>query len=210
MPHLALFFGYKVKLQEMKVKVLLTVCLSICVMMGYAQADVWSTIQKVEANKYIVNIPDGYKRVSIPEGSGTDFKFDLTAVGLLPVINGSPVYAFYTVARLSGHKEAQALEQCQLEFSSFYDRVTEPGYNFDTTTASIQTGQSGTLLHTRYYRRSKVSNYSRYFLIFYAPKYDETYILSVSFQYKDPSYDIERSASLTDYVKKVFAHFELR
>lgn len=194
----------------MKIKVLLTLCLSICVMMGYTQADIWSTIQKVEANKYIVNLPDGYKKVSIAEGSGIDYKFDLTGVGILPIINGSPVYAFYTVARLSGHKEAQAMEQSVLEFSSFYDRVTEPGYNFDTTTASIQTGQTGTLLHTRYYRRSKVSNYSRYFLIFYSAKTDETYILSINFQYKDPSYDIERSAALTDYVKKVFAHFELR
>lgn len=194
----------------MKRKVLLSIYLSICALAVSAQADIWSAIQKVEANKYIVNLPDGFKRVSIPEGSGTDFKFDLSGVGLLPTVNGSPMYAFYTVSRLSGHKEAQAMEQSVLEFSSFYDRVTEPGYNFDTTTATIQTGQSGTLLHTRYYRRSKVSNYSRYFLIVYAAKTDETYILSLNFQYKDPSYDIERSAALTDYVKKVFAHFELR
>lgn len=184
--------------------------MSVYVLGIYAQADIWSTIQKVEANKYIINIPDGYKRVSIPEGSGTDFKFDMTGVGLPATVNGAPMYGFYTVAHLSGHKEAQALEQSVLEFSSFYDRVTEPGYNFDTTTASIQGGRSGTLLHTRYYRRSKVSNYSRYFLIIYADKADETYILSVSFQYKDPAYDTERSSELTDYVKKVFAHFELR
>ncbi|MBS1618682.1 MAG: hypothetical protein JST76_09195 [Bacteroidetes bacterium] len=194
----------------MKRKVLFTIYLSVCALLASAQADIWSAIQKVEANKYIINIPDAFKRVSIPEGAGTDFKFDLSGVGLSATVNGAPMYGFYTVSHLSGHKEAQALEQCQLEFSSFYDRVTEPGYNFDTTTATIQTGQSGTLLHTRYYRRSKVSNYSRYFLIVYADKADETYVLSVTFQYKDPGYDIERSAALGDYVRKVFAHFELR
>ncbi|MBS1624337.1 MAG: hypothetical protein JST83_09980 [Bacteroidetes bacterium] len=194
----------------MKEKVLLTICLTVCCLLASAQPDIWSTVQKVEANKYIINIPDGYKRVSIPEGSGTDFKFDLTGVGLPATVNGAPMYASYTVSHLSGHKEAQALEQCQLEFSSFYDRVTEPGYNYDTATATIQTGQSGILLHTRYYRRSKVSNYSRYFLIVYADKTDETYVLSLTFQYKDPAYDIERSAALDEYARKVFAHFELR
>lgn len=194
----------------MKRNVLLTVFLTIGAVAGCLAQDIWSAIQKVEANKYIINIPDAYKRVSIPEGSGTDYKFDFTGVGLPATVNGAPMYGFYTISHLSGHKEAQALEQSTLEFSSFYDRVTEPGYNFDTSSAAIQGGLTGTLLHTRYYRRSKVSNYSRYFLIVYSGKTDETYILAVTFQYKDPGYDVERSSALTDYVKKVYSHFEIR
>lgn len=200
----------RVKLLAMNRKILLTLLCINMLASAWAQPDIWSTIQKVEANKYIINIPEEYKRVSIPEGSGTDYKFDFTGVGLPATVNGAPMYGFYTVAHLSGHKEAQALEQSILEFSSFYDRVTEPGYNYDTATADIQGGLTGTLLHTRYYRRSKVSNYSRYFLIVYAAKTDETYILSASFQYKDPGYDIERSSALTEYVKKLFSHFEVR
>jgi hypothetical protein len=178
---------------------------------GYGQASpIWKSIQKVEDNKYIINIPDSWKRVTIAEGSGIDFKFDLTGAGIPATVNGSPMYGFYTVSRMSGKKEKEAMDQAILEFSSFYDRVTEPSYNYDTTTATIKTGQTGQVLHTRYYRRSKVSNYSRFYMVFYSAKTDETYILSLNFQYKDPSYDVERTTEIREYAKEIFAHFELR
>lgn len=190
---------------------LLMMCLSLVRLLGYAQApSIWQSIQKVEDNKYIINIPDTWKRVTIAEGSGIDFKFDLTGAGIPATVNGSPMYGFYTVSRMSGKKEKEAMDQVILEFASFYDRVTEPSYNYDTSNATIQSGQTGVVLHTRYYRRSKVSNYSRFYMVFYSPKTDETYILALNFQYKDPSYDVERTSDLREYAREIFAHFELR
>ena len=170
----------------------------------------WNNIMKIEDNKYIIHLPDVWKKVSIAEGSGIDYKFDLSGAGIPATLNGSPMYGFFSVARMAGKKEVQATDQVLLDFTSFYDRVTEPGYNYDTTTAVIKTGQSGKLIHTRYYRRSKVSNYSKYYMIVYSPKTDDTFILALNFQYKDPSYDIERSSELKEYAKQIFAHFELR
>ncbi|MCW3127679.1 MAG: hypothetical protein JWO03_3337 [Bacteroidetes bacterium] len=192
---------------------LLLLLVFLLVLSGAGQAqgsDIWNSIQKIEDNKYIINIPDAWKKVTLAEGSGMDFKFDVTGVGIPPLVNGSAMYGFYTVSKVSGKKEAQAMEQNILEFSSFYDRVTEPGYNYDTTSGTIKSGQTGKILHTRYYRRSKVSNYTRYYMVLYAPKTDETYILALNFQYKDPLYDIERTSDLTGYAKEIFAHFELR
>jgi hypothetical protein len=196
----------------MRSKVFLVSCLFIVAFGAYSQenADLWKSIMKVEDNRYIINLPDTWKKVTIADGSGLDYKYDFSGVGIPATANGSPMYGFFTVARIPGQKEKQAREQVLMDFTAFYDRVTEPGYNYDTAVATIKSGQTGMLLHTRYYRRSKVSNYSKYYLIVYSPKTDDTFLLTVNFQYKDPSYDIERSAHLKDYVTDIFGHFEFR
>ena len=197
----------------MKGKIFFLFCFCIPVMAVYSQTDqasLWNSVFKQEDNKYIINMPDGWRKVDIANTSGFDYKYDFSGVGIPATLGGAPVYANFTIARMSGNKHSQAMDQVINDFAVFYDRVTEPGYNYDTTTVTIKSGQIGTMLHTRYYRRSKVSNYSKYYLILYSPKTDETYILTLNFQYKDANYDIERSAHFTDYATQVFGHFELR
>jgi hypothetical protein len=188
------------------------VLLSLICLSAYSQSDsgIWSTEQKVEDNKYILNLPESWRKLDIGDGLGFDSKFDFSGVGIPASIGGSPLYANFTISRIAGNKYAQAKDQVLNDFSVFYDRITEAGYNYDTATATIKSGQVGTVIHSRYYRRSKVSNYSKYYLIIYSPKADETYTLTLNFQYKDPTYDIERSAHLKDYAMQVFGHFELR
>lgn len=196
----------------MRIKIFYLWCMCVLRLSAQCQSDpaLWNSQMKVEENKYILNIPDAWKKVTIGEGLGMEHKFDFGGVGIPASLAGSPLYAYFTISRISGNKYAQAKEQVLNDFTVFYDRVTEPGYNYDTTTTIIKTGQTGTLLHCRYYRRSKVSNYSKYYLIIYSPAADETYILALNFQYKDASYDVERSAHFNDYAKQVFAHFEFR
>jgi hypothetical protein len=177
---------------------------------GQADQTIWNSEMKIEDNRYILNLPDQWKKVSVTEGLGLDYKFDFTGVGIPANVGGAPIYAYFTISRIAGNKHNQAMDQVLTDFSVFYDRVTEPGYNYDTTTATIKSGQTGTMLHSRYYRRSKVSNYSKYYLIIYSAKTSETFILVLNFQYKEPSYDIERSAHFTEYATQVFAHFEFR
>ena len=177
---------------------------------GQNDASIWNSQLKAENNHYILNLPDRWKKVSIPDGSTIDLKYDLTGIGIPATAGGTPLLANFTISKIPGSKYKEALDQVINEFSAFGDRVSEPGYNFDTATVTIKTSEAGTVLHTRYYRRSKVSNYSKYFLIIYSPKSDATYILSMNFQYKDASYDIERSAHLKEYAAQVFSRFELR
>ena len=198
---------------QMKSKLVLLFCVFGLVLTSRGQSDqvgLWNSITKLEDNRYIINMPEGWKKVELAVTSGFDYKYDFQGVGLPSMVYGSPLYANFTVSRMSGNKPGQAMDQVINDFTVFYDRVTEPGYNYDTTSASIQTGQTGTMLHTRYYRRSNVSNYSKYYLIFYSIKTNETYTLTVNFQYKDANYDTERSAHMTEYAKQIFAHFELR
>ena len=193
-----------------KIVALLFFCLMTTLTQAQSDDGVWRSVVKIEDNKYILNLPDAWKKITVSEGSGFDFKFDFTGVGIPATVGGAPLYAQFTISRMSGDKHGSAMDQVMNDFSVFYDRVTEPGYNYDTTTATIKSSQTGTMLHSRYYRRSKVSNYSKYYLLIYSPKADETYILTVNFQYKDPSYDIERSAHFNEYAMQIFGHFEFR
>ena len=193
-------------------RMFLLLLVSLLAVSAHSQADVtiWDSQIKVEDNKYILNLPDKWKKVTLAEGSAIDFKFDFTGVGIPSTVGVSPLYANFTISRLPGNKHGAAMDQVMTDFSVFYDRVTEPGYNFDTTNAPIKTSETGTVLHSRYYRRSKVSNYSKYYMVVYSPKADETYTLTLNFQYKDPSYDIERTGHFTEYAMQVFNHFEFR
>jgi hypothetical protein len=196
----------------MKFKLFLWFLLSISAATSYCQADtsIWNNVMKIEDNKYILNLPDQWKKVTITDGAGLDYKFDFSGIGIPAMVGPSPLYANFTISHMKGYKKPQAMDQVLTDFSSYYDRVTEPGYNYDTTSVDIKSGQSGLVLHSRYYRRSKVSNYSKYYLIIYSSKYDETYILTLNFQYKDATYDIERSAQFSSYAMQVFKHFEFR
>ena len=200
------------KQSEMRSKVFFMCCLFILGIAAHGQSDqtIWNSEMKIEDNKYILNLPDQWKKVTVTAGLGLDYKFDFTGVGIPATVGGAPLYAYFTISRIAGNKHGQAMYQVLNDFSVFYDRVTEPGYNYDTTVTTIKSGQTGTVLHSRYYRRSKVSNYSKYYLIIYSPKSDETFILALNFQYKEPSYDIERSAHFKDYATQVFSHFEFR
>ena len=193
-----------------KIAGLLLFCLLTMMAKSQSEEGIWKSIIKIEDNKYVLNLPDGWKKVTVAEGSGLDYKFDFSGVGFPATVGGSPLYASFTISKIAGDKHKVAMDQVMNDFSVFYDRVTEPGYNFDTTTATIKSSQTGTMLHSRYYRRSKVSNYSKYYLVIYSPKSDETYTLTINFQYKDASYDIERSAHFNEYVMQVFGHFEFR
>ena len=129
----------------------------------YSQTDhsIWDVVTKVDANHYTITIPERWKKIITAEGAAVDYKFDVSGVGIPAMTNSSPIYAFFTIAQMSGDKLSQAREQAISEFTTFYDRVSEPGYNYDTTTATIKTGETCTVLHTRFYRRSKVSNFSK-------------------------------------------------
>ena len=177
---------------------------------GQSDPSIWNSVIKVEANKFVLSLPDQWKKVVLAEGSPIDYKFDFTGAGIPANMGGSPLYANFTISHITGNAYNKAMDWVLNDFTVFYDRVTEPGYNYDTALVTIKTTETGALLHSRYYRRSKVSNYSKYYFIVYSPKADITYILALNFQYKDPSYDIERTAHFSDYALQVFKRLEFR
>lgn len=184
----------------------------LCALVTNAQIDtaVWKVEKKIEDNRYVLNLPNDWKKVPLTEGSGLEYKFELTGIGITTTSNSAPVTAFFTITRTKGNDLKAAREAVINEFMVFNDRVMEPNYQYDSTTLTIRTKQTGDMLHTRYYRRSKVSNYSRYYFNIYSEKADAVFTLTMTFQYKDARYDLERSNRFREYAERTFRNMELR
>jgi hypothetical protein len=177
-----------------------------------AQLDtsIWNSTKNIEHNKFIAEIPQTWKEVKLTENAEYLFKFEMTGIGMQTIFNASPVPAFFTIAE-SNESNTQAVRQEQLnDFHNFADKVQEPNYVYDSTSFKIKTRQEGTIYHTRFYRRSKASNYSRYFLIVENPANKKNYVLTFWYQYKSPTYDIERALFFKEYAERTFSKFSFR
>lgn len=126
------------------------------------------------------------------------------------VFNSSPVNAFYTI-QLSQKDSFQAIIEEQLaDFLVLSDKVQEPNYIFDSTSFTTKSGLKSTIVHTRYYRRSKAANYSRYLMIVQNPKTQKYVVATFWLQYKSPLYDIERAMFFKEYAERTFSRFMFR
>lgn len=177
-----------------------------------AQIDttVWNSTRKVEDNRFVAEIPNDWKNVPLPSASDLSHKFEYTGIGIKTMHLESPVTAFLTIKKSALTEVAAIIEEELKDFNNFSDKVQEPNYKFDTATVKTKTDEAVNYLHTRFYRRSKASNYSRYYAIVQHPKSKEYYVLTFWYQYKDPTYDIERSNKFKEYALKTLSRFSFR
>jgi hypothetical protein len=74
----------------------------------------------------------------------------------------------------------------------------------------LPSGQDAYFLNTRFYRKSKGLNQSRFDLIAYSDKAKLGYIYTVSIQYSDNDYKFETDNNLADFAKKVYSYFKIK
>jgi hypothetical protein len=178
----------------------------------YAQADtsVWRTTKYIERNDYIFSIPEKWQRVDQTDQAYITEKFNFNTIALPVQVNDAPLTAYFTLRKVKCDDIAFAENYVVSEFTGYTDRTTAPGYNYDTDSINIKTGEKATVYSTRFYRRTKVSNYSRFDLVAYSAKHKYAYILTVTYQYKDPTYYCEGQYMFKDYALRVFRSLQLR
>ena len=96
------------------------------------------------------------------------------------------------------------------EFTSYTDRLTPAGYNYETDSIKIASGETATLISTHFYRRSKVSNFSCFDLVAYSNQRSVAYVITITYQYKDPTYIAEADLKLKQYALRIFRTLKLR
>lgn len=193
-------------------KNILTALVFGCFFSLSAQIDttVWNSTRKIEDNRFIAEIPSSWKNVALPPAAEYSHKFELSGIGIKPIVLETPLVAFLSIKKSTQLEINAIIDEELKDFNNFSDKVQEANYKFDTTSIKSKTGEIGLFYHTRFYRRSKASNYSRYYYFVKHPKTNEYYILSFTYQYKDPTYDIERSNKFKEYALKTISRFSLR
>lgn len=183
--------------------------LSLC-LSAQNDTSVFMTIKRIEANDYIFSIPEKWK-VFLMQINGPQLqRLEFTDVALPHVVNNAPLTAICLLRKLDCDSLVQGERFIVTEFTSYPDRITPPGYNYTTDTVKIASGETAILYTTHYYRRSKASNFTRYDLIVYSEKRKGAYLFGITYQYKDPTYQIEFDLKLKQYAWRVFRTFALR
>lgn len=177
-----------------------------------AQTDekIFKNLRIVETNEYIFSVPEQWKQLNHLDREMRDQRFDFTDVGLPHVLNNAPLTASFQLRYLPCNDIQIADSFIISEFKSYPDRVTPPDYDYSTDTISVLSGEKALLHHTHYYRRTKASNFTRYDMVVYSDNRKTAYMLTATFQYKDPNYMLENDLKLKQYILKVYTTLKLR
>jgi len=171
---------------------------------------VFTKQKKVETSDYVFLVPDGWKNIPEIDISSKDRKFDFNGVGIPAEYNHEPVTATCKLRKYECKSVHAAEDYITSEITSYPDRVTPPGHNYDTESLTIQSGEKATLYSCRYLRRNKLSNYSRFDLVVYSEKRKAAYMFTVTFQYRDPTYAFDKDNKLKQYAVRFFKNILLR
>ena len=189
--------------------ILLSLCISFSV---NAQNDtsVFNKQKEIVSSDYVFSVPSGWKNIPEIDISTKDKKFEFNGIGLPAEFNHFQVTATMVLRKYECSKKNTAEDYVITEITSYPDRVTPPGHNYETDSLKILSGENATLLSTRFFRRTKVCNYSRYDLIAYSKKRRAAYMFTITFQYRDTTYAFETDNKLKQYALKVFGNILLR
>ena len=177
-----------------------------------AQTDttIFAVQKRIETTEYIFSVPDKWRKIDAIDQSSKDRKFEFSEVSLPKIYNNSPVTALFSLRKYVCDSARAAEDYVASEITSYPDRITPPGKNYERDTMHIESGEKGVFFSTHFYRRTKISNYTRYDLVVYSKKRKAAYMLNITFQYKDPTYGIEKELKLKQYTERVFKTLSLR
>ena len=171
---------------------------------------IYRSIKHIEAYDYVFSVPEKWT-VFLQQQNGPQLqKLEFTDVALPHVVNEAPLTAICLLRKINCDSLRAAQEFVVTEFSSYPDRVTPAGQDYTTDTLNITSGEQAILYNTHYYRRSKVSNFTRYDMVAYSTKRNAAYWFTVTYQYKDPTYQIEFNYKLKSYALRIFKTLTLR
>jgi hypothetical protein len=165
---------------------------------------------KIATNDYYFSIPE----VWTPEKSdNVDFKekkFDFTGAALPRMYKSYPLKCSFIVKEINCDSLHLATQLITNEFNVYSDKVVPQGYTFTTETFEINSKETALLFSNHMYRKSKVSNLTRYDLAIYNDKKKTLYLFTAVINYKDNTYQIEHELQLKQYVSRVFRTIHLR
>ena len=171
---------------------------------------VFTRQKRVETSDYVFMVPEGWKYIPGIDISSKDRKFDLSGVGVPPEYRHSPVNATCILRKYECKSIHAAEDYIVTEMTSYPDRVTQPGRNYDIDSLKIQSDEGATLYPSRFLRRNNMRNVSRFDLIVYSQKRKAAYMFTITFQYNDPTYAFESENKLKDYAMQFFKNILLR
>lgn len=177
-----------------------------------AQLDttVFLSTKKMQTTEFVLDIPELWRNTPYLNAGSKDQRYEFSEVSLPRLYKNTPVVAVFTLRKFECAGIRYAEDYVVSEFTSYPDRITADGYNYTRDSLVIASGETAALYHTRYYRRTKALNFTNYYLVAYSEKRKAAYMLTITFQYRDTSYEAEEAMKFKEYVLRVLKTFVLR
>jgi hypothetical protein len=178
-------------------------------LLSQTDTTIWNDMKKVEGDNYSFYVPQKwrdmdmtmYKMLHYYEASG--LAFPLTYNG------NNPVIVILTMVKM----KQDNLEDIKKEISEGYsenpDRVFPDNFKFEIEEFTLGSSEKAYLINTRFYRKSKGLQQSRFDLAIYSGKAKLGYMFTISIQYSDETYHFENDFRLKDFSKKFYSYFSL-
>ncbi|MBL0308250.1 MAG: hypothetical protein IPP77_00670 [Bacteroidetes bacterium] len=177
-----------------------------------AQLDtmVFRSTKKIQTTEFTLDVPERWRNTPYLNAGSKDQRYEFSEVSLPLVYNNTPVTAVMTLRKFECANIRQAEDYILTEMTSYPDRVTSGNFNYSRDSLVIASGETATFYHTRYYRRAKASNFTNYYLVAYSEKRKAAYMINITFQYRDSTYEAEEAMKFKEYVLRVLNTFVLR
>ena len=172
--------------------------------------DIWTETNTISTDLYEFQVPTAWRNLNkmLSEGQGPEQYFEASGQGLPVSFNGGPVQVTVFLVKLDDSDLMDAQKGVVNGYFSNPDRVFKNKRDYEEETMTLADNSEAVLLNTRFYRKSKGLNQSRYDLVAYSKKHKTAYMFTVSIQYVDDTYAFESDNYLKDYAKKLYSTFK--
>ena len=194
-------------------KHILTIFGLLFCMTVFAQTDsnIWSDTDTISTKLYEFQVPTKWRNFGkmMSGEQGPEQFFEASGQGLPISYNGGPVkVSVFLVKMYKSNNLKRAKESVISGYFENPDRIFKKDNNYQEEIFTLSDKHEAIILNTRFYRKSKRLNQSRFDLVTYSKKHKTAYMFTVSIQYVDDTYDFETEHDLKNYVKKLYSTFK--
>lgn len=175
----------------------------------YTASPVWDDLVVKEGDGFRLSAPSAWRGMDMRSYGLAEY-FEASG-RILPVMHdGGPVIVtvFLTDFR------ARSLEDATTNVIEGYamnpDRVFPEGFTHEAESFAVDGASGAALVNTRFYRKSKGLNQSRFDLVAFSEDSGRAFIYTLSVQYAGPSFAPEKRFQLKSIASKLFGYFQLR
>ena len=192
-----------------KVFLVLILFVSSQIASGQVRDTSWKALQLIESDYYFILVPTTWFSMGgLTEN--VDESIDATGRYFPDSFNLAPIIVGVFILSQPAKDLDDARSACLKGYRTNEDRIFPNDYVENEEKLTISSGEQAYLLHTRFFRKSKNLNQSRYDLVVYSKKAKKAYLVTVSVQYNDNTYAFEKKNNLDAFARRIYSYFELK
>ncbi len=171
---------------------------------------IWDSLKTVTTDNYEFQFPYKWRQIPMSGQKGPEQMLEASGLALPGMVNGSPVMMTIFIVKQDGKDLDDCKNKCLIGYRENPDREFPENFKDGQEKIKLTSGDHAYFLKTRFYRKSKGLNQSRFDLVTYSQKANSGYIYTVSIQYSDKDYKFETTNQLSDFAKKLYVYFTIK